>query len=271
MYIGSLYLEITRTCTLMCEHCLRGNRGPIHMSKETIDNVFGGVMGIQRLLISGGEPLLAIKQIRYIIEAIRRRGTSIGDILIVTNGTVLSEEIIETLKELSEVAEIRISISDDIFHQLEVKRLGLVEQRSKNIQRLQELQGKFRISMYEFGTVTNETIIPRGRAKDLTPERLNQINSLYSTNYCIGGSSDATWEWHRLPGYQNGYLVGGELSIDVNGNVTGYDLSYDQEDAMAQEGNFNVNGIGLANAVINFSTWYRELGKEEAQHKTGKS
>ena len=269
--IGSLYLEIARTCTLNCEHCLRGDRRPIHMSKETIDNVFGGVMGIQRLLLSGGEPLLAINQIKYILEVIKRKGTSISEILIVTNGTVLSDEIIETLMELSRVAKIRISISDDIFHQLELERLGLMERRNENIRILQELpEEKFGISKYNFGTVTNATIIPQGKAKNLTKERLDEINSKYSTKYCIGSSSNAAWEWHRLPGCQNGYLVGGELAIDVNGNVTGYDLSYDQEDAMAQEGNFNVNDIGLTNAVINFSTWYRELGKEEAQHKASK-
>ena len=40
MKVENLYLELTRMCTLECEHCLRGDRRNEYMSFETINNVF---------------------------------------------------------------------------------------------------------------------------------------------------------------------------------------------------------------------------------------
>ena len=79
MKLEKLYLEVTRMCTLECEHCLRGNREKEFMSLETIRNVFSNVKEVDTLLITGGEPLIAIKQISEIIKAIYNNNVKVND------------------------------------------------------------------------------------------------------------------------------------------------------------------------------------------------
>ena len=74
MRIETLYLEVTRMCTLECEHCVRGDRENKFMSSETINNALKDVKEIGLLFFEGGEPLLAIDQILETIEIIKTRG-----------------------------------------------------------------------------------------------------------------------------------------------------------------------------------------------------
>lgn len=254
--IGDLYLEITRACTLACKHCLRGDRTAEAMSEDTINSVFNRVIHIHQLLLAGGEPLLAVTRIKWVIEAIKRNKTAIDDIVIVTNGTALNEKIMETLRELSTIAEVRINISDDIFHQLELDRLGLRKIRDIN---KSILQREFGATMYNFGKRTRDAIYPIGRAKDLTQEQLDEINSKSPVEYYI--ENDWQYPFDKTPVYRNGYIIG-ELPIDVNGNVTGYNLSYEQEDALARDA-FNVEKQGLEKAVINCISYFKELSEKE--------
>ena len=60
MYIKKLCLQVTRMCTLKCEHCLKGDGEEKYMPFETIANILKDVTEIDELLITGGEPLLAI-------------------------------------------------------------------------------------------------------------------------------------------------------------------------------------------------------------------
>ena len=78
MHLWNLYLGVTRICTLECEHCLRGNRRNEYMSLETIDNAFKDVKEIDTLLLTGGEPLLAIKQIREILKQIKKNNVKLS-------------------------------------------------------------------------------------------------------------------------------------------------------------------------------------------------
>ena len=95
--VKNLYLEITRDCTLECIHCYRGNRENKYLSFAVIDKVFSGVEKIHKLLITGGEPFLALEQLKRIAYNIQKYAIKIDRITIVTNGTVLSKEIINLI------------------------------------------------------------------------------------------------------------------------------------------------------------------------------
>ena len=105
--LDNLFLEITRMCTLECEHCLRGERENQYIDKDTIDSVFEGVMEMNTLLLTGGEPLLpkCAERIKWVTEAIKRNRTKVyKGVFIITNGTpVLKEDTMNALKELKEV------------------------------------------------------------------------------------------------------------------------------------------------------------------------
>lgn len=70
MYFEKLYLELTRECTMQCEHCLRGDREHKYMSIETLENLLKEVNNIETLLLSGGEPLLHIDALEALSKLI---------------------------------------------------------------------------------------------------------------------------------------------------------------------------------------------------------
>ena len=93
MNIENLDLEITRRCTLNCEHCFRGDPQNINMSIESLVNIFSSVNKIETLLITGGEPFIAVNELEKMIELIVNNNVKIREIRIVSNGTVLSSRV----------------------------------------------------------------------------------------------------------------------------------------------------------------------------------
>ena len=134
--VQSLILELTRQCNLNCAHCFRGDSEKEYMPLDTIDKVFNDICRVNSFLLTGGEPLLAKKQLKRITEIIMKENINVGDIIIVTNGTVLSFDILGMLFQLSERANLELRISTDIFHDLELERQKLVETQEKNIELL---------------------------------------------------------------------------------------------------------------------------------------
>ena len=59
LVINELLLEITRNCTLECEHCLKGDCQKFNIDDNTLNNVFKDIKSIKTLVLTGGEPLLA--------------------------------------------------------------------------------------------------------------------------------------------------------------------------------------------------------------------
>ena len=108
MDVEKLYLEVTRMCNLECEHCLRGNREDLYMSDETITNALKNIKKIGTLLITGGEPLLALRQIRTIIQMIKDNNIKVDKIILITNSTILNKEILSTLKELFLISNFKL-------------------------------------------------------------------------------------------------------------------------------------------------------------------
>ena len=51
MKIDKMYLEVTRNCTLECEHCLRGNKEVKDMDLTTLENTLCGVNEINTLYL----------------------------------------------------------------------------------------------------------------------------------------------------------------------------------------------------------------------------
>lgn len=107
--IRTLQIETTNRCNLNCPHCMRYDSGENgtdyneYISKEIIDNFFNsGVRIISNLNFTGGEPLLNIDMIVYIIEKIMKEKIKVICIDIATNGTILDEKIIDVLNRFTE-------------------------------------------------------------------------------------------------------------------------------------------------------------------------
>lgn len=265
MIVSSLYLEITRSCTLQCEHCLRGECRKEIMSPETIVNIFKDIKEIDFLLISGGEPLTAVRQIRTIIEIIKMNKIKVGKINIVTNATVLDKNAKSALRDLASVSNLNLFLSYDAFHHIELERLGLLRRRNENALILKEQFGAKDYASYE--TSPSNTLYPKGNALTLSDERLAEINEKYNTQYVVAKNpklihnydsinevnADFSWEYNTFYGV---------INVDVNGNVCASGQSFDIEDEEATEYNSNINDLGFLRASINHINYYRKITNE---------
>ena len=265
MIVSSLYLEITRLCTLQCEHCLRGESRNEVMSPETIVNTLKDIKEIDFLLISGGEPLTAIRQIRTIIEMIKMNKIKVKTISLVSNATVLNKNVISALKELSSIGNLNFQLSYDAFHHLELERLGLLRRRNENAEVLKE---KFNAKDYgSYDTTPSNMLIPKGNALTLSDERLAEINEKYNTRYTIARNNKFSPNYDSVNVFNADYdrdknTFYGVINVDVNGNVCARGQSFDIEDEEAAEYNSNINDLGFLNASVNFINHYRTLRNE---------
>ena len=71
--IENLIIEVTRRCNIQCAHCLRGAAQNLDLKKESVDNLLNQVYSISGLTFSGGEPVLNVEIIEYIVDSIIKK------------------------------------------------------------------------------------------------------------------------------------------------------------------------------------------------------
>ena len=229
--IEKLHLEVTRDCTLECMHCFRGNREHNYMDVSIIQKLLKNVDHINFLLLTGGEPLLAINQLEKVIEMIKTNGIKVDSISIITNGTVLSPRVIRTLKFFDSNSRLYLTVSKDKFHTMELENKGLSDVRDENVSFLKSLFG-----IYEYLPNRLPNLIQKvGRAVNLTDEELREIN--YSgdvqTKYVLGDEKDIekSRSKYEKPIF-DGRCIRGCLSIAVDGSIVPAYCSFNEEDEM---------------------------------------
>ena len=262
-----LVMEITRCCNLECKHCFRGDAQNAFMSTETINNLLSNLSEIGHLVLSGGEPFIAIRQMNEVADTLHKMGIKVGKISIITNGTLLNSEIIMALEKLQMVCgELSVKVSDDKFHKLELERTGLLNRRNSHLNILKKLFGA-----EEYGTPRRGTTISIiesvGRARKITPNEMDIINSSgeYQTFYTLSDShifegADLTLE-RRPPYYAGNMVIRSLVNIDVNGYLTDSYASYEDADSHNIDA-CNINIVTLLEAVRNNSERVH-MGKEK--------
>ena len=264
MYIKKLCLQVTRNCTLECEHCLRGDRENKFMSFETIANILRDVDEIDELLFTGGEPLLAIDQILKTIEIIKNNNIKVRKITIMTNGTILNKSVRDAIRRLSNIAELSLELSSDVFHVLELVRLNLYEKWRKDSEvYFNELNANRYDWGIDDGTIKIDDdyfcpILETGRAKTISKERLREINSLLNDHFYfviwdsrILSRNEIILNYDSKTNRANGIVY-----VNVNGNVVPWNMSFNEEDEDAERYSSNINKIGLLNAILNYRDYY---------------
>ena len=98
--LESVSFETTRRCNLRCKHCY-SNSGALLPDELTVKEIKAlidelAAMGVLALTFTGGEPLLH-PHIFELIEYARKKPLTV---LLFTNGTLITPEIVEKLKEL---------------------------------------------------------------------------------------------------------------------------------------------------------------------------
>lgn len=234
--IQDVVFEITRRCNMKCDHCLRGDAQNLDLSQEYVRAFLDKVGEIRMLSLSGGEPSIALDQIRMVREEIQKAGVAVRDFQLSTNGKEITREFAYELMEFWALCYGRrktvVEISNSQFHLSQFSN-GEQEQRKSTII-LSAL--KFVAQRY---TNPRITVVPEGRGK------------------VFGGSEYRRADAFEL-GYRNGYIdvSGGDIYVNCLGEVlSGCDWSYDSQKRrpdvrICEVGDFSIQQIVKYNEVI---------------------
>jgi len=119
----SLYWVFTQVCNDECDHCynLSGPRGARITEEECMMIIENMPERIDRLILSGGEPLAERKKLYNILDRLRERYGDSTQIMLQTNGDLLDEKKLDTLIEKG-VSRFDIA-SIDRYHKHKGERL----------------------------------------------------------------------------------------------------------------------------------------------------
>src|ERR1041384_7847721 len=102
-WISDLRISVTDRCNYRCVYCRTGNEGALYSDLPFSDylrmvRIFVG-LGIEKVRITGGEPLLRAGVVDFVRELAQLRSIDGGDLdlAITTNGHML-EELVEPLR-----------------------------------------------------------------------------------------------------------------------------------------------------------------------------
>jgi hypothetical protein len=97
----SLYWVFTQVCNDQCDHCynMSGPQGGRMTDQECKDIIQNMPDEIDRLILSGGEPLAMKKQLFLILDEINLKYKGNSQVMLQTNGDLLTAEILDQLLE----------------------------------------------------------------------------------------------------------------------------------------------------------------------------
>lgn len=221
----SVVIEITRKCNLQCAHCMRGEAQDLTISQDILDNFFSQVKAIDTIYFSGGEPLLEIDTIDYVVDYIAKYNVDVKALSLISNGTINDERILEVYEKfisngIDRTAD--MTISDDKFHDLEKAKKS--HQFYKNRNRNKNII----IADFKPPQKSDTKSLKRaGRAVNLISK--NQ-KTLIEENYYI---RQPILTNHRIKIDDDGF-IGCAMNLSANGNLGyHYEVDYDSVDSLS--------------------------------------
>ncbi len=116
MKIEFCQIDITGKCNLRCSYCRQSNEKDLDDDLGIVDykNIFSQLqqMGCTRVSIAGGEPLMS----NNFFEIIKMGKKMIGDVSILTNGTLLSNEIAKRMEPYVSMIQVSLDARTPELH-----------------------------------------------------------------------------------------------------------------------------------------------------------
>ena len=216
--VRSIHLEVTGKCNLMCKYCYNSqfndeSRFSDEMSTDTIKKLVdeAKIMGCKRFVFSGGEPFTR-PDIWELIEYCN--GLQVE---ILSNASLLTEEMIKKLSEFKQVFAIKISLDgisthDDTRlgsnHEDVVKKLKLLKKYGMNVVVNTEVTKHSMPDLIMLYNLLKEIEVDRWRVD------LPFVLGRYKENY----------EELRLPDFEDFVAVVKEILIDYISNKPSFEL-----------------------------------------------
>jgi hypothetical protein len=100
-HIESIYWVFTQLCNDQCAHCynLSGPKGAKISQQDCLDIIGNLPQSAGRVILSGGEPLAEKQKLYTILDALQAKYGDKTQIMLQTNGDLLTEEILDILIE----------------------------------------------------------------------------------------------------------------------------------------------------------------------------
>lgn len=126
-HIESVYWVFTQLCNDICDHCYNdsGPKGARLSEEECMAIIENLPDKMDRLILSGGEPLADKKLLYKILDRLKEKYQGETQIMLQTNGDLINEQILDTLIEKG-VTRIDIA-SIDRFHKFAGQRLEMLK------------------------------------------------------------------------------------------------------------------------------------------------
>lgn len=123
-HIESIYWVFTQLCNDTCDHCynMSGPQGSRISEEDCLAIIENFPERVDRVILSGGEPLAEKKKLYLILDALKEKYGNETQIMLQTNGDLLTGEILDTLIEKG-VTRFDIA-SIDRFHKAAGGRLA---------------------------------------------------------------------------------------------------------------------------------------------------
>src|SRR5665213_2017638 len=124
----SIYWVFTQLCNDKCNHCYNssGPQGTRISEEECLAIVNNLPDKVDRIILSGGEPLAEKKLLYRILDALKEKFNGETQVMLQTNGDLLNEDILDTLVEKG-VTRIDLA-SIDRYHKKAGARLEILKQ-----------------------------------------------------------------------------------------------------------------------------------------------
>lgn len=186
-----LELILTQKCNLACEHCMRGECSNKEISEDVLDETFKKFVYIDNLALGGGEIALTPHLIKMVTEKLKDNDVVVHHANFTSNGTIVSEELLNSLKELEDYIKscdnrtqlfkssddekdipLFVCFSFDDYHLNQIIKKGItLEQLFDNIAKYQKVFG---LESIECRMDSDMDIYDAGRAKSL-PKSANKV------------------------------------------------------------------------------------------------
>lgn len=97
----SIYWVFTQLCNDKCDHCYNfsGPQGARMTEEDCLAIIENMPASADRIILSGGEPLAERKKLYLILDRLREKYTDKTQIMVQTNGDLLTGEVLDTLIE----------------------------------------------------------------------------------------------------------------------------------------------------------------------------
>ncbi len=98
-HMESIYWVFTQLCNDQCDHCynLSGPKGAKISEADCLAIINNLPSSVERLILSGGEPLAERKKLYLILDTLKEKYGNSTQVMLQTNGDLLTPEILDTL------------------------------------------------------------------------------------------------------------------------------------------------------------------------------